>query len=218
MTPAPPAPRTRDAERSRRAILDAAERLFASMGFDAASLAEIGEAAGVSRATPSYFFGSKEELYRAVLERMYADRTAALEPVFKPLVDWAQARSAEPLRPVLSRSVGGYLRFLRERPTYVDIIEREALAGGNRLRELQNQSTVMEDAFAALRRRARARGLRSFDPGELVMCLVALGYMPVAHRHTMLRRQGLSLDDDRFLSRRRKHITDVLMSLLQASG
>jgi AcrR family transcriptional regulator len=68
---APTAPRrTRDAERTRRRILDAAEELFARQGFDAASLAAIGEAAGVSRGTPSYFFGSKEELYQAVLERM----------------------------------------------------------------------------------------------------------------------------------------------------
>ena len=218
MAAAAPAPKTRDAERTRRLVLDAAEQLFARRGFDAASLAEIGEAAGVSRGTPSYFFGSKEELYQAVLERMYADRTAALEPVFAPLVEWAQADAhAKPLRPVLARSIEGYLRFLRDRPTFVDIIEREALAGGDRLRSLQNQSTVMEDAFAALRRRARARGLRNFDAGEAVMCLVALGYMPIAHRNTMLRRQGLSLDDDRFLNQRKKHITDLMLHLLGAA-
>jgi AcrR family transcriptional regulator len=218
MARAAPTPKTRDAQRSRRLILDAAERLFARQGYDAASLAGIGEAAGVSRGTPSYFFGSKAELYRAVLERMYADRTAALEPVFAPLVEWAEGKPpAPPLRPVLTRSVEGYLRFLQQRPSFVDIIEREALAGGDRLRRLENQSTVMEDAFAALRRRARARGLRNFDAGEAVMCLVALAYMPVAHRDTMLRRQGLSLDDDRFLDQRSKHIADVLMHLLGAS-
>lgn len=198
-------------------LLDAAERLFARQGFDATSLADIGEAAGLSRGAPSYFFGAKEELYRAVLERMYADRTAALEPAFGPLVDWAEAEAPQPLRPVLARSVEGYLRFLRERPAFVAIIEREALAGGERLRQINSESTVMEDAFATLRRRARARGLRSFDPGELVMALVALAYMPVAHRDTMLRRQGLDLQDDRFLERRTEHVTDVLMHLLGAS-
>jgi AcrR family transcriptional regulator len=212
--PAPP--KTRDADRSRRLILDAAEELFARRGFDAASLAEIGEAAGVSRGTPSYFFGSKEELYRAVLERMYADRTAALEPVFAPLKAWADVSPTTPLRPVLARSVEGYLRFLRDRPTYVDLIEREALAGGGRLRELENQSTVMEDAFGALRRRARARGLRNFDAGEAVICLVALGYMPVAHRDTMVRRQGFRIDDDKYFNRRRKQLTDILLHVVGA--
>jgi TetR/AcrR family transcriptional regulator len=210
-------PKPRDAERSRRAILEAAEQLFARQGYDAASLAGIGEAAGVSRGTPSYFFGSKEDLYQAVLERMYEERTAALEPVFAPLVDWAQAAPTTPLRPVLTRSVAGYLRFLHDRPTYVDIIEREALAGGERLRRVKRQSTVMEDAFGALRRRARARELRSFDVAEVVIALVALGYMPVAHRDTILRRQGLSLEDARFVNQRKKHITDVLMHLLGAA-
>src|SRR3954452_879625 len=138
-------PKPRDAERSRRAIVEAAEQLFARQGYDAASLAGIGEAAGVSRGTPSYFFGSKEDLYQAVLERMYEDRTAALEPVFAPLVEWARATPpTTPLRPRLPRSVEAYLRCLHDRPTYVDIIEREALAGGERLRRVKSQSTVME--------------------------------------------------------------------------
>jgi hypothetical protein len=46
---------------------------------------------------------------------------------------------------------------------------------------------------------------------------VALGYMPVAHRDTILRRQGLSFEDGRFLNQRKKHITDVLMHLLGAA-
>ncbi len=210
-----PTVKTRDAERSRGAILAAAERLFAARGFDAASLAEIGEEAGVSRGTPSYFFGSKEELYLAVLEAMTADRTARLEPAFRPLAEWALApRPAEPLRTVLSRAVGEYLEFLRDRPAFVAIIEREALAGGGRLGELQTESTVMEDAFATLRRRARAHGLRNFDPTEAIMCLIALGYLPVAHRETIMRRNGLSPEDPAFLRRRRRHIVDLLMHLI----
>jgi hypothetical protein len=42
--------------------------------------------------------------------------------------------------------------------------------------------------------------------------------MPVAHRNTMLRRQGLVIDDDRFVAQRTKHITDVLLHLLGASA
>jgi AcrR family transcriptional regulator len=207
--------KTRDAERSRRQILDAAERLFARRGFEGASLAEIGEAAGVSRGTPSYFFGSKEELYGAVLERMYADRTARLEPAFRRIVEWAEAKQpSRPLRKVLVDSVGDYLEFLRGRPTFVDIIEREALAGGERLARIEEQSTVMEDAFGELRRRARAHGLRNFEVTDAIFCLVGLGYMPVAHRDTFLRRNGLSLDDPAFLRRRTRHIADLLLHIV----
>src|SRR5438046_1659610 len=64
--------RTRDAERSREAILVAAEDSFARLGFEGASLNNIAEAAGVARSTPAYFFGSKEALYDAILQRVIA--------------------------------------------------------------------------------------------------------------------------------------------------
>ena len=208
----------RDAERSRALILAGAEQLFARRGYDAASLADIGEEAGLSRGTPSYFFGSKEELYMTVLERMYADRNAALGPAFADLADWAEERNpSQPLRAVLMRAVGAYVDFVHGRPSYVDIIEREALAGGDRLRKLQNQSTVMEDAFGALRRRARTHGLRNFDVAEAIMVVVGLAYTPVAQRDTMLRRHSLSIEDPRFVAQRKRHIVDTLLHLLGAS-
>src|SRR5262245_17490483 len=72
-------PRGRDADRSREAILDAAEGMFAERGFDGASLASISDAANVSAALPAYFFGSKRDLYRAVIERLFSDRNQTLE-------------------------------------------------------------------------------------------------------------------------------------------
>jgi AcrR family transcriptional regulator len=211
--------RTRDADRSRESILDAAEKLFSARGFDGVSLMDIAAGCGLSRATPSYFFGNKEELYVAVLERLYAARNAALEPVFSPLRAWAEAREpGEPLRRVLTRCVDGYLSFLHGRPSYVVLIEREALAGGHRLAGLREQSTVMEEAFGALSRRARAHGLRRFDADEAVTCLVGLGFLPVAHRTTILRRQGVSLDDPKYVARRKRHIVDVLLHVVGADS
>ena len=205
----------RDASRSREALLDAAERLFAARGFDGASLAEIGGEAGLSRGTPNYFFGAKDDLYAAVIERMLRARDAALGPSFARLEEWARARKpAEPLDRVLEATVDDYLRFLHDRPTFVAIIEREALAGGARLAAVESASTVMEDAFGALRRSARSHGLRSFDVSEVVIALVALAFMPLAHRDTMLRRHRLDPDDGRFRARRRRHIVGVLMHLM----
>jgi TetR/AcrR family transcriptional regulator len=198
-------------------ILDAAEELFARNGYDATSLAGIGEAAGVSRGTPSYFFGSKEALYLEVLERIHALRNEVLGPVFAPLADWAETDApSRQLRDVLTDSVAGYLRFLRDHPAHVDVLEREALAGGQRLGRLRTRSTVMEDAFSALRRRSRAHGLHDFDVGEAIMCLVGLGFVPVALRHTVLPQHGLSLDDPAFIERRTHRIVDVLLHIIGA--
>ena len=54
---------------TRKAILDAAERLFADLGFDGASLRKITAKAGVNLAAAHYHFGSKEGLLRAALAR-----------------------------------------------------------------------------------------------------------------------------------------------------
>jgi AcrR family transcriptional regulator len=53
-------------------ILDAAERVFAAHGFAGASLRAIVAAAGVNLPTVYYYYGSKQGLMRAVLERRFA--------------------------------------------------------------------------------------------------------------------------------------------------
>jgi AcrR family transcriptional regulator len=50
-------------------ILDAAEKLFVEHGFEATSLRSLTSAAGVNLAAVNYHFGSKEELFQAVLTR-----------------------------------------------------------------------------------------------------------------------------------------------------
>ncbi len=54
---------------AKRRILDAAESLFADQGFHATSLRDITTAARVNLAAVHYYFGSKEALLDAVLER-----------------------------------------------------------------------------------------------------------------------------------------------------
>ena len=50
-------------------ILDAAEALFMEHGFEATSLRQLTAAAGVNLAAVNYHFGTKEELFQAVLTR-----------------------------------------------------------------------------------------------------------------------------------------------------
>jgi TetR/AcrR family transcriptional regulator len=215
------APKTRDALRSREAILDAAERLFAERGFDGASLADIGAAAGVSRGTPGYFFGSKEGLYSAVLERVFTARDAALEPAFAPLAEWGASRPGETsasLEDVLAQAIDGYLRFLYQRPNFVALIEREAIEGAERLAATPHESTVIRDALTSLRRGARRHGLRQFDVPSVKLCLVALCFFPLAHRRTLLPAIGLDPNSPRFLAERRDAVLEVLLHLIRGDA
>ncbi len=71
------------AQATKARILDAAEALFMEHGFEATSLRLITAAAGVNLAAANYHFGSKEELFQAVLTRrldpMNQERVALLD-------------------------------------------------------------------------------------------------------------------------------------------
>lgn len=66
-----PLSRTRDAQATRAAILDAAEGLFAEHGFDATPLAQVARSAGVTKSLIHHHFGSKEQLWQAVADRRF---------------------------------------------------------------------------------------------------------------------------------------------------
>jgi AcrR family transcriptional regulator len=61
--------RERRVEHTRNLLLDAAEELFARRGLGAAALEDIADAAGYTRGAIYAHFGSKEELFLAVIER-----------------------------------------------------------------------------------------------------------------------------------------------------
>src|SRR3954469_17551368 len=63
-----PTRRRHDAQASREALLDAAGELFDERGYDAATVREIGERAGVDPALIARYFGGKEGLYLAALQ------------------------------------------------------------------------------------------------------------------------------------------------------
>jgi TetR/AcrR family transcriptional regulator len=207
--------RGRDAERSRQALLDAGEALFAARGYDAVTMAEVGAAAGLSRGAPGYFFGSKDELYGAVLQRVFAARTAALEPAFAPLVAWARGEDARSLEAVLAVAVDGYVGFLRARPAFVALSQREAVAGGARLASTPHESPVVEHALRTLRRRARERGLRAFDVQQALIAFVSLCFFPLATRDTLLRTIGADPDSARFDRAHRRQVVGVMLALLK---
>jgi AcrR family transcriptional regulator len=55
--------------RSREAVLDAAERLMSEQGYEAASVAALVEEAGIPASSIYHYFGSKEGVLLAVMER-----------------------------------------------------------------------------------------------------------------------------------------------------
>jgi AcrR family transcriptional regulator len=61
------APRKGDLRRE--AVLDAAERLLATAGYDAMTIADIADGAGITRGALYFYFGSKQEVITALFAR-----------------------------------------------------------------------------------------------------------------------------------------------------
>jgi AcrR family transcriptional regulator len=196
------AERTRDAERTKEAILVAAEDRFARLGFDGTSLQQIGEAAGVARSTPAYFFRSKEALYDAVLARAVA---RAQEAMARAYAEGDENRSAED---AVESYVGAFLDFLGHDQNFVRLVQREALEDGSRVAEFFGRS--VDEAVAALGPAAEKAGI---SPQRLVLDLAAICWYPFANEHTLMPALGIKVRDPAFLDEQKRHLGDLVRAM-----
>lgn len=78
-------------EETRRRILDTANRLFSQVGYTAAGVAEICEAAGVSKGAFYHHFPSKQAVFMALLDEWLAGLDQAFEMVLTQEQDVSRA-------------------------------------------------------------------------------------------------------------------------------
>jgi TetR/AcrR family transcriptional regulator len=162
--PAPPAGRIR--RRNEAVILAAAERVFAESGFAGASMAQIAAAAGLPKANLHYYFGTKEQLYQAVLTGildLWLDATGS----FTAGSDPAEA---------LSGYIRAKMRHSRERPLASKVFANEILHGAPHLhrylsvelrRRVDEKSRIIEGWIAENR-------MAAVDPRHLFFMLWAM--------------------------------------------
>ena len=105
------------AERTRAAILAAAERLFAQRGYAATRLEDVAEAVGVKRAALFYHFRDKQELYDAVVEDAFGALVACLDAAFSGPRTIAER---------IERAVEAWVDAIVARPALARLILRHA--------------------------------------------------------------------------------------------
>ena len=151
-----------DGERAAQ-ILAAADALFGEVGFDAVSVRDLAERAGVNKALIFYYYGSKEALFERVMERYYAAHAAALAGAFE---------AGGPLR----------LRFHRVIDAYVDFIDGHR----NWPRLVQRQVAGSPDSMPLIQRSLAPL----FEWTERILATVAPADGPLAARHFFLTFSG----------------------------
>jgi TetR/AcrR family transcriptional regulator len=131
-------------------ILRAAEAVFADAGFAGATMADIAATADLPKANLHYYFGSKEDLYRALLRDIldvWLDPIASIE---------AEADPAE----ALAAYVAAKMEATRTRPAASRVFANEILHGAPVLRDfLAKDLRDLVEAKAAVIDDWAARGL-----------------------------------------------------------
>jgi TetR/AcrR family transcriptional regulator len=203
--------RVRNPDRSRAAILDAAERLFAEQGYDATSLNQVGAAAGVSRGTPGYFFGSKADLYQAVLDRCFGEVREAVRAGRERALASSQSPDV-----ILAGAVSDYFDFLAARPNLIRLVEREALHGG-RLTKGVSHLSAGQEALAAISAELGLDDSPSGEAAQLLLSIISLCWFPLIHGRTVAPAVGVRLEDADDLERRKQHVISLVLHGLRGA-
>jgi len=199
-----PQPKHRDADRTRKRLLDAAETIFAKSGLEAASTEAIARRAGVSKTMLFYYFQNKEQLYLEVLKRL-----------FDAVVDPAQAARIETLSPRegLTAIVQGYFDIHVNRPAFAELTVREAMEyGGRHLHRLRYDLPFIGQLMRVLRRGMLSGEFRAVDPLKTTVSLVGMTKILFTYKEAMERILEQEMLSDDATAEWREHIVDLLLN------
>ena len=159
------APKTRIQQRNREAILKAALEEFSAQGFRGATLDRIAKAAGLSKPNLLYYFASKEEIHRTLMDNLldtWLDPLRRLDPKGDPVAE-----------------ILGYVRLklqMSERfPRESRLFANEVLQGAPRLRDeiTGPLRQLVDEKAAVIRAWADAGRIARVDPHHLIFSIWA---------------------------------------------
>lgn len=202
----------RDPARTRETILQAAQDEFAAKGLFGGRVNQIAKEAGANKRMIYHYFGSKEGLYLAVLEQVYAGLRGEEQTLH---LDHLEPRMA------IRRLVEFNFDYSRAHPEMISLFNSENL---HRARHLRKSKKVRElhspfvQMVGDILARGAAKGVfrRGLDPVEVYITIAAVGYFYLSNNWTLSAIFGRNLNSKAALSKRRRHNVDMILSALRA--
>lgn len=170
----------RDAEATKARILAAARKEFAKRGLAGARVDEIADRARANKRMIYHYFGSKDELFTAVLEDAWLDIRSAEQKL--KLEDL-------PPREALETLVRFTWRYYLKKPEFITLVNSANL---HRARHLKNSDAVIGamGRLTDMVEKLLERGVESgdfrpgIDPTQLNITIAAIGYYYLQNRFT----------------------------------
>jgi AcrR family transcriptional regulator len=203
--------RRRDAARTRREILDVATREFADRGFAGARVDEIAARTRTTKRMIYYYFGGKEQLFVAVLERAYAEIRSAEQQIDVDHLDPVAAiRRLAELTFDHHESHPDFIRLV----SIENIHRAEHIAGSE---DFAGLNTPVLDLIARILERGRTEGVfrREIDAVDLHMVISSYCVFRVANRHTFGAIFGRDLTAPERRDHYRRLLGDLVVELLR---
>ena len=203
--------RVNDPERTKAEIVAIATEEFAENGLSGARVDAIAERTRTSKRMIYYYFGSKEGLYLAVLERAYAEIRA-----IEADLDLAHCEPVEGLRRLIEQtfeSDESHTAFIRL-VTIENIHKGKHLAGMDSIRRINHRVIAIIDD---LLRRGREAGTfrRDVEATDIHMMISALCFFRVANRHTFGAIFDVDLAEPERRERHKRMIADAVVRALE---
>ena len=204
---APLEPRSRDADRSQLAILDSARDEFAQRGLAGARMDSIAARAGLNKRLIYYYFGSKDDLFLAVLERTYADIRAAEQRLHLDEVEPVEA---------IRRLVSFTWHYYLDHPEFITLLNSENLHRATHLKRSERiqdmNSPLVQLLDGVLERGRREKLFRSgVDPVQLYISIASLCYFYLSNNDTLSTIFGRDLRAPKAMAQRLSHMTDLVL-------
>lgn len=189
--------RERDADVAREAIMNAAERVFAGKGFGGARVDAIAEEAGYNKALIFHYFGDKEGLYQALIERMMAINAAELSRIFAPFAsDEAAVTDLAQVSDAIAATVRWTFDFYRDHPHLLRMLAWEAASNWNtftfcaRRRAAAATVPTWKLLQRAWIRRAQEAGIIRADLDPVMLMVTIIG-VTMNHLLSLRRYEGI---------------------------
>jgi AcrR family transcriptional regulator len=186
-----------------------ARRLFALHGFRGASVRNITKAAQANLGAITYHFGSKDALYGAVVESVFAQVAERVEAA-------ARRPAAGPGR--LRAIVGALFGFFRETPEAPRLVLHQVVAGEGIPPRAQPYIRRVLGAVAGVVRDGRARGeFRDADPTLVAFTIVSQSIWFALVGREILGVLGMPAGPDDVADRVERHVVDIATRFLEES-
>ena len=204
-------PQRRDPAATRRKLLTAARREFASSGLAGARVDEIAARAGVNKQLVYHYFGDKDALYLAVLEWVYEEIRAQERKL-----------NLEGLPPeaAIRQLIESSFDHLAAHPDFILLLNDENRGGARHVRG-SRKLEAMHSPLVSLVSKILGEGVkagtfrRGVNPIHLYISIAGLSYFFFSNTPTLSAIFGRDFSSRAAKTARRKHVVDLVMQSLR---